>query len=42
MAVQLMTFTTCFGYNKAENQNLIIAFSSIDGNIGIIFANRVL
>ena len=40
MLVQLMTFTTCFG-NKAENQNLILAFSLTDGNIAIFVVKRV-
>ena len=30
MTMQLTTFTTCFGNNKAENQNLILAFSLTD------------
>ena len=42
VSVQLMTFITCFGNNKAENQNLILAFSVTDGNIAIVVAKRVL
>ena len=35
MSPQLMTFTTCFGNKKAENHDLILAFSLADGNIAI-------
>ena len=42
MTMQLMTFTTCFGNNKAENQNLILAFSFTDRNIAIDIVKRVL
>ena len=47
MNMQLMTFTTCFDRKKketnkkAENQNLILAFSLTDGNIAIV-VKRVL
>ena len=30
MSMQLMTFTTPFGNNKAETQNLFLAFSVTD------------
>ena len=36
MFLQLMTFTTCFGNKKAENHNLILAFSLTDENIAIV------
>ena len=39
MTMQLMTFTTCFGNNKAENQNLILAFSL---TLTIVIVRRVL
>ena len=39
MTMQLMT---CFGNNKAENQNLILAFSLTDRNIAIVVVRRVL
>ena len=42
MSVQLMTFTTCFGNNKAENPNLIPAFSFTGGNFAIVVMKRVL
>ena len=42
MTIQLMTFTTCCGNNKAENQNLILAFSLTDRNIAIVVVRRVL
>ena len=42
MSMQLMTFATCFGNNKAENQNLFPAFSFTDGNIAIVVVKRVL
>ena len=31
MSMRRTTFTTCFGNNKAENQNLVHAFSLTDG-----------
>ena len=40
MTMQLMTFTTCFGNNKAENQNLILAFSLTDRNIAIVVVKK--
>ena len=42
MSMQLVTFTTCFGNNKTENQNLILAFSLTGGNIAIVVVKRVL
>ena len=42
MTMQLMTFKTCFGNKKAENQNLILAFSLTDRNIAIVVVRRVL
>ena len=40
--MQLMTFTTCFESNEAENAYLIFAFSLTDGNIAIAVVKRVL
>ena len=42
MTMQLMTFTTCYGNNKAENQNLILAFSLSDRNVATVVVRRVL
>ena len=42
MSVHLTTFKTPVGNNKAENQNLILAFSLTDRNIAIIVVERVL
>ena len=42
MSVHLTTFKTPFGNSKAENQNLILAFSVNDGNIAIVAVKRVL
>ena len=36
------TFRTPFANNKAENQNLILAFSLTDRNIAIFVVERVL
>ena len=41
MFLQLMTFTTCFGNQKAENHNLILVFSLTDENIAIVVLKRV-
>ena len=41
MSMQLMTFATCFGNNKAEKQNLILAFSLTERNMAIVVAKRV-
>ena len=42
MFVHLTTFKTPFGNGKAENQNLILAFSLSDKNIAIFVVKRVL
>ena len=41
LSMQLMTFTTHFSNNKAENRRVILALSSIDGNVAIVVVNRV-
>ena len=41
MFLLLMTFTTCFGNKKAENHNLILAFSLTGENIVIAVLKRV-
>ena len=42
ISMHQMTFTTCFGNNKAENENLILALSLTDGNIAIVVVKRVI
>ena len=42
MSVKLTTFATPFGYNKAENQNFILAFSLTVENTAIVTVKRVL
>ena len=42
MSVHLTTFKTPFGNNKAENENLILAFSLTDRNITIFVVKRIL
>ena len=37
-----MTFKTSFGNNKAEKQNLIVAFSLTDRNIAIFAVKRII
>ena len=41
MSVHLTTFKTPFGNSKAENQNLIPAFSLTDRNIAIFVVKQV-
>ena len=41
MSMHITTFKTLFGNNKAENQNLILAFSMTDRNIAIFVVKRV-
>ena len=40
--MHLTSFKTPFGNNKAENQNLILAFSLTDRNIAIFVVRRIL
>ena len=42
MPTHPVTFKTPFGNNKAESQNLILAFSLTDRNIAIVVVKRVL
>ena len=41
-SMHLTTFKTPFENNKAENQNLILAFSLTDRNIAILVVKTVL
>ena len=41
MSVHLTTFKTPCGNNKAENQNVSLAFSLSDRNIAIVLVKRV-
>ena len=40
MSMQLIAFTTCFGNNKAEKQNLILLFSLTEGNTMIVIVKK--
>ena len=40
--MQLMTFTTYFRNNKAENQHVIRALSSIERNVAIVVVKEFL
>ena len=40
MSMHLTTFKPPFGNNKAENQNLMLAFSLTDRNIAIFVVKR--
>ena len=42
MSMNLTTLKTPTGYNKAENQNLILAFPLTGRNIAIFVAKKVL